>query len=164
MEIKNILLPVDGSECRMRFLGMVKEMALAFGAEITILHVQDRYSSLPIQNMLETQFDVKKVKAVPVLNKKPGIHIINNIKKFLKGNGIVLHSRVEFGNPAEKIIDIAVKENFDIIIMCSHGISSSKKFLLGSVTNKVVHYASTPVLVIKHEFCKVIDLNTARRG
>lgn len=163
MEIKNILLPVDGSECRMKFLGIVKEIALAFDAEITILHVQDRYSSLPIQNIFETQFDLKNIKNVPIINKKPGMHVISNIKKFLRGSGIILHPRVEIGNPAEKIIDIAEKENFDIIIMCSHGMSSSKKFLLGSVTNKVVHYSRKPVLIIKHEFCKVIDLNMARR-
>jgi len=50
---------------------------------------------------------------------------------------------------ATKIIEEAKKGNYDLIIMKTHGMKATKRFMLGSVTDKVVHHVSIPVLVVR---------------
>jgi len=40
-------------------------------------------------------------------------------------------------------------ENLDLIIMCTHGMGAARRFTLGSVTDKVVHYSAAPILIIR---------------
>jgi nucleotide-binding universal stress UspA family protein len=53
------------------------------------------------------------------------------------------------GDPAEKILETAQKMKVDLIITGSHGRHGTKKFLLGSVSSKVVDYSKCPVMVVK---------------
>ncbi|AHM57512.1 hypothetical protein EAL2_808p00050 (plasmid) [Peptoclostridium acidaminophilum DSM 3953] len=163
MDIRKILLPVDGSECRINFLKVVEDIVLKFNAEITVLNVQHKYpqpihsaTTLDKYGLSNTVLDQNE-------RNKRSIGIVSQMRNLLSQKGIKAQTRVEHGNPAEIIIEIAENEHFDLIIMCSHGISVNKRFLMGSTTNKVLHYATKPVLVVKHEFCKVIDLDSLRK-
>jgi len=53
------------------------------------------------------------------------------------------------GMPAEKILETAKKMKVDVIVVGSHGRHGAKKFLMGSVSSKVIEYATCPVLVVK---------------
>ena len=55
---------------------------------------------------------------------------------------------IERGSPAERILRVARSTGSDLIIMGTHGHSSHKRFVTGSVTNKVLHGATIPVLTI----------------
>jgi nucleotide-binding universal stress UspA family protein len=55
------------------------------------------------------------------------------------------------GDPAEKIVKIAEKENIDVIIMGT-GKSKIDKHLLGSVSEKVVHSAPCTILLIRSKY------------
>jgi nucleotide-binding universal stress UspA family protein len=56
---------------------------------------------------------------------------------------------VEEGDPASIIIDIASRENVDLIVLGSKGQSELGQYLIGSVANKVVQYAAKPVMVVR---------------
>src|SRR5271167_863201 len=60
-----------------------------------------------------------------------------------------VHVAVETGNVAEIILTVAAREQADLIAMSTHGRSGVSRWLLGSVAQKVVHAASTPVLLIR---------------
>ena len=53
------------------------------------------------------------------------------------------------GNPDEAIVDIATKEEVDLIVMVTHGYKGIERFLFGSVTEKVIRDAPCPVLAIR---------------
>jgi nucleotide-binding universal stress UspA family protein len=53
------------------------------------------------------------------------------------------------GDPYEEIIDYAETEGVDMIVMGTHGRSGLDRFLLGSVTEKVVRTADAPVLTVR---------------
>lgn len=74
---------------------------------------------------------------------------IEEAEKYFKDLGIKVDTRIVEGYPATEILEISEKENFDLIIMPTHGMSAIKRFTLGSVTNKVVHNSKVPVLVVK---------------
>ena len=54
------------------------------------------------------------------------------------------------GNPSSEIIDYAASQNIDLIVISSHGRTGLSRFLLGSVTERVVRFAPCPVLVLRH--------------
>ena len=57
--------------------------------------------------------------------------------------------QLEFGNPAETIIEIAEKGNYDLIVVGSRGLSSVKRFFLGSVSDDISHHAKCSVLIVR---------------
>ena len=57
------------------------------------------------------------------------------------GNGVEVRTLIEAGNPAEKIISLAEKETFELIIIGSRGLSNTTRFFMGSVSFKVVNHA-----------------------
>jgi len=67
----------------------------------------------------------------------------------LKTGGIKLDLRVEEGPTAETIVKFAAQQEADLIVIGTHGHSRLAAFFLGSVTQKVVRTASTPVLAVK---------------
>lgn len=56
---------------------------------------------------------------------------------------------LKFGSPANTIISLAKNENFNLIVVGSRGLSGLNEFILGSVSNKVSHAATIPVMIVK---------------
>lgn len=75
--------------------------------------------------------------------------VVNQAEKFFVDSGLEVETMTAKGDPASTILEIAENQDFDMIIMCTHGMSIVKRFALGSVTNKVVHHSNVPVLVIR---------------
>ena len=59
------------------------------------------------------------------------------------------HTRVEVGDPAETVLDIAEEEESDLIVMGSRGFGTFRRLLMGSVSSQVLAQAHCPVLVVK---------------
>lgn len=60
-----------------------------------------------------------------------------------------MRSQVEIGDPAAVIIDVAAKQQFDLICMTTHGYSGFTRWMLGSVTERVLRAAPCPVMVVR---------------
>jgi nucleotide-binding universal stress UspA family protein len=60
-----------------------------------------------------------------------------------------LHLKVLFGDPGSEIAAFAQSEKADLIVLPSHGRTGLKRFLIGSVSEKVVRLAHCPVLVLR---------------
>lgn len=162
--MKKILLPVDGSETCFKAYETAKELAEKFESEVYVLHVRHEYTrpylgemvNIEIQNYVDTYHNAEH----PEQKSSEGNYsegllddiaykILDNAEKYFKDANIKVETKFLKGRPANTIIDYAEENSFDLIIMCTHGMSPLKRFTLGSVTNKVVHHAQIPVLVIK---------------
>jgi len=62
---------------------------------------------------------------------------------------VTLSSAIENGNPANEIIDYATDNDFDQIVMGSHGRSGTTRILIGSVAEKVARRSEIPVTIVK---------------
>ncbi|WP_413160866.1 universal stress protein [Capilliphycus salinus ALCB114379] len=78
----------------------------------------------------------------------------NNVHKKLKEvlnqpehQSIEIH--VEIGHPAEKIVDFSQEQKADLIVIPTHGRRGISRFMLGSVTERVIRFAQCPVLVLR---------------
>src|SRR5688572_17674472 len=64
-----------------------------------------------------------------------------------KGVQVVTHARE--GDPADAILDVAEEQGADLIVVGNKGMTGAKRFLLGSVPNKVSHHAPCSVMIIR---------------
>lgn len=162
--MKKILLPVDGSETCFKAYQTAKDLAEKFDSEVHVLHVRHEFTrpylgemvNIEIQNYVDTYHNaehpeqkVSEGNYSESLLDDIAYKILDNAEKYFKDDDIKVETRFLKGRPANTILDYAEDNDFDLIIMCTHGMSTLKRFTLGSVTNKVVHHAKVPVLVIK---------------
>jgi nucleotide-binding universal stress UspA family protein len=75
--------------------------------------------------------------------------ILKKTTPIFEGAGVPFEAIREWGAPAEKIITIAEHNNADLIIMGSRGLGGFASLLLGSVSDRVLHHATCPVLIVR---------------
>jgi nucleotide-binding universal stress UspA family protein len=81
--------------------------------------------------------------------KKIGHRATSSVVEKAKFAGLEAESVILKGSPAEKILDFADEHDIDLIVVGSLGKSGIERFALGSVSEKVVRHAKTPVLVVR---------------
>jgi nucleotide-binding universal stress UspA family protein len=147
--MKRILVPLDGSVFGEAALPCVEELARTAKAEVILL-----------QSVTPHHFEIDLAESrSPHLSKLSEEYVehattaardyLATIEKRLSENGIVARSVVEIGSPAERIIACAKDNAVDIIALSTHGRSGLSALMMGSVANKVLHYAEVPVLLVK---------------
>ncbi len=140
--MKKILVPVDGSQNSYEALMSAKDMAEKFSGQIVILNVQKPAS-------FETSEPVPDYKMDPEALKRRGKEVLDKAEELVKGTSAEVKTLFSVGDPAEQILNLIDKEGADMVVMGSHGLSGVRRFLIGSVSNKVLQHSSKPVLVIK---------------
>jgi nucleotide-binding universal stress UspA family protein len=149
-QISKILVPVDGSENAEKVLQQAALLAKKTDAKITLLYVQE--SGL---------FDLR-----PKVTKGIGDRILSSAANQVEG--IKVDKKLESGDPAKTIIQTANKGEYDIIVMGSRGLGAIRRFLLGSVSDHVIHYANRSVLIVhtqpkKHALKEEISIGKMAR-
>lgn len=138
--MKRILLPVDGSETHCAY-HMAKSLAETYDALIIILHVDEPITPIYWANESLT------IETPIIPHTDNGSAIVDEAAKMFTDTKVKKLCR--FGDPSSVIIEVSEEEACDVIVMCTHGRSAIKRFLLGSVTYKVAHHASKPVLIVR---------------
>ena len=64
-------------------------------------------------------------------------------------SGVEVQTIARQGEPADAILDVAEEQNADLIVVGNKGMTGAKRFLLGSVPNKVSHHAPSSVLIVR---------------
>ncbi len=134
--MKKILVPVDGSEYADQAALKAAELAKGFDGEITVLNVAQPFTMLlGFKTADELRADAENT-AKKTVDK-------------LKAEGVKSDAVGVVGDPADEIIKVAGEGKYDLIVMGSKGLTESQRFLVGSVTQKVVEHAPCSVLVVK---------------
>jgi nucleotide-binding universal stress UspA family protein len=63
--------------------------------------------------------------------------------------GVEIRTEIAIGHPADKIISVAEREKADLIVVGHRGLSTIQRWMLGSVSGRVLGYAHCPVLVVR---------------
>jgi nucleotide-binding universal stress UspA family protein len=133
VEIKKILVPIDGSRCSDEALRYAAEMSKRFDASITMMHVYvppETTREMPTTQLRE-EAKQKMVKS----------------KKILQKMNVECKCVFTTGQAAENILKESEK-GYDLVIMGSRGMGFVKGFLLGSTTTRVAHHAKIPVMIV----------------
>lgn len=139
--MQKILVAHDGSKSSDKALKKAMEIAVNFNGSLTVLSV------VPELYLTELS-DLDRNRIFEALTKET-TEAMERIRKSLSGKSIDVKTLIRQGDPAEKILETAQKMKVDLIVTGSHGKHGTKKFLLGSVSSKLVDYSKCPVLVVK---------------
>ncbi|TLU82782.1 MAG: universal stress protein [Chlorobium sp.] len=140
-KIQTVLCPVDFTDASLKEVSYAREFATGMGASIYLLNVIDIPEEVLVNNLpLEEKFEKKEHDRLgEIMNK-------------LSSEGLQADGSVEFGDPADIILEKAEKLGVNLIIMGSHSKHGLNRLLAGSVTEKVIRKAKCPVLIVKsHE-------------
>lgn len=136
---ENILLPFDGSDGAAEVLHHASEIAHWADATIHVLYVADT---------TRDSVTVVEGRTVDVLAQQ-GEDILDEAAKTLDTLGVSYNTNVVQGNPAPAIVDYAQRYDQDLIVMPTHGREGVSRYLIGSVSEKVVRLSSVPVLTVR---------------
>lgn len=128
-EIKKILFPVDFSDTCLGAARYVEAFVGHFEAELMLLHVIDESSDEEQQWLSKVQLDA---------------FLSNELKYFTTFRTMCS------GDPATEIHEVVESWKPDLVMMPTHGLGSFRRFLLGSVTAKVLHDVDCPVWTGAH--------------
>src|ERR1700733_1085945 len=141
---KLILVPTDFSGPAQEALDAAAELALEFGAELSLLHIVPMIPDLPNAEAL-----VHEGKYEDKLHSDAEERLQKMAEDLAKKE---IHATAEVGTANDvpmEIVRFAESENADLIVIASHGLSGWKKFVLGSVAEKVVQQAPCAVLMLR---------------
>ncbi|MEE4263547.1 MAG: universal stress protein [Desulfobacteraceae bacterium] len=136
---KNILIAVDGSEYSNKALAYAQDMAQTYRATLWLVHVFDHPPDLLGYDDFEKIYAKRKC---------AGQSILDAATERLGESDLEAHPELCEGPEAESIINCAKNSQADLIIMGTRGMGGIKGLLLGSVSRKVIHYATCPVMVV----------------
>jgi nucleotide-binding universal stress UspA family protein len=136
---KNIVLAFDGSEYSHKALRCAKSLAERFEANLWLVHVFSNPSDLLGYADYEKLFAKRKSAAQAVLD---------DARQKLGSTSFTVQDELREGPEAESILKVAENREADLIVMGTRGLGAVKGFLVGSVSRKVIHYASCPVMVV----------------
>ncbi len=136
-----ILVTTDGSRHAMKAVQRALQLAIIEGADVTLLTVAPgslKYEGCEVPEGLVNEIDSQAV------------HVINEAKALFDEEGVKVATILERGKtPANAILDVAAKNNFDLILMGSTGKTGIERFLIGTTASKVVTHAPCSVTVIR---------------
>ena len=142
MAIKKVIIPVDGSEASVNAFHGGIELAEKYGAEILLLNVVDATEMIdPINKMMISD---EYRKAIKEKGEELLASLVPEIPKTLAHKEMVL-----IGVPGPMIAGLANKEEGTVVVMGNSGKGSLSSFIMGSVSQYVIHHVKVPVLIIK---------------
>ena len=147
MDIKTIICPTDFSEPSERALKMARSLALRFGARVILVHAIEPVPPLPSPQVgtAVAAFDVPGYQDV---RREQAQHHLDEIARRYDSSDLALETRLEEGTPATVILELARQENADVIVTATHGRSGFRRFLFGSVAEKIIRSAHCPVMTV----------------
>jgi nucleotide-binding universal stress UspA family protein len=132
-----ILLAYDGSEGAKRALEVV--VALAAGAaRVTVVGVAE---GIPLFGYAGTIPSPEQEAARD--------RMLAEAEQALRTSGLTVDLAPRAGDPATAILDVAEKDGCDLIVMGTRGLGAAERWLIGSVSDKVLHHAHCSVLVAR---------------
>lgn len=133
-----ILVPLDGSDCAENVPPKVEKLDRDLKAGIAFLRVVITHTFPGVD---PTDAEVKVVREAEVY--------LSKLEEMLKKRGLKVDSHVRYGNDAEEILDHAAQKDIDMVAMTTHGRSGVKRFLLGSLAEKVLRYSVKPIFLVR---------------
>ncbi|MFZ5945965.1 MAG: universal stress protein [Bacillota bacterium] len=141
--MKNILIPVDGSEHSLFAVNIAKDLAQCSGMKMFLLNVQKK--ELPFHEFAQLAV-LNKDRLDDYMNKL-GESKLEKAKEIL--SGFNYEAQIKQGDPVDEILKYARDIEADVIVMGSHGTTGLISSFLGSVANKVITFSSIPVMITR---------------
>jgi nucleotide-binding universal stress UspA family protein len=142
----SIVVGTDGSDTAREAVRQASELAKTLGSNI---HLVSAYEPVPDTRLREERQEVPEDLQWMVNPREDVNATLEEAAEELKESGFEVQTHAREGDPADAILDVAEEQNADLIVVGNKGMTGAKRFLLGSVPNKVSHHAPCSVMIIR---------------
>lgn len=141
-----IVVGTDGSETAGKAVARAVELASALGARLLIVSA---FEPVPGARLREEAQQVPPDLQWMVNPREDVDATLEAARERAADGGVTAETFARQGDPADAILDVAEEQRADLIVVGNKGMTGAKRFLLGSVPNKVSHHAPCSVLIIR---------------
>jgi nucleotide-binding universal stress UspA family protein len=143
---QSIVVGTDGSETAKKAVTAAADLARVVGAKLDIVSAYEPVSNQRLRDEArqappDTQWTINPREDVEAT--------LEEACESIGETGVAIETFAREGDPADAILDVAEERGADLIVVGNKGMTGAKRFLLGSVPNKVSHHAPCSVLIIR---------------
>ena len=142
----SIVVGTDGSESAQEAVRQAVELAARLGATLRIVSA---YEPVPAGRLREEAQQVPPDLQWMINPREDVDATLRGAAEAAREGGIEAETYARQGDPADAILDVAEEQGADLIVVGNKGMTGARRFLLGSVPNRVSHHAPCSVLIIR---------------
>ena len=144
--IETIAVGTDGSDTASKAVDFALDLAEKYGSHVVVASSyrpvrDDRLKQEQKDAPADIQWSINPMEDVEAT--------LRGAEAKAKARGLTTTSDAREGDPADVLCSIAAEHNADLLVVGNKGMTGAKRFLLGSVPNKVSHHAPCSVLIIR---------------
>ena len=143
---KTIVVGTDGSETAAEAVRQATELAKAHGSK---LHLVSAYEPVAESRMRRERQEAPRDVEQTINPREDVSGALGEAEERVRGEAVEGETHPREGDPADAILDVAEEQNADLVVVGNKGMTGARRFLLGSVPNKVSHHAPCSVLTIR---------------
>jgi len=141
----SIVVGMDGSDTAREAVTQATALARSVGARIELVSAYEPVSDARLRESIAVPQDLHWI-----INPREDVEAaLEDAAAAIRAAGVEVEIFARQGDPADAILDAAEERGADLIIVGNKGMTGAKRFLLGSVPNKVSHHAPCSVLIIR---------------
>jgi nucleotide-binding universal stress UspA family protein len=142
----SIVVGTDGSDTAGKAVQAATDLARQVGASLSVVSAYEPVSN---QRLREEKREVPKDLEWMVNPREDVEATLKEAAEGVEEAGVKVETYAREGDAADAILDVAEETHADLIVVGNKGMTGTKRFLLGSVPNKVSHHAPCSVLIIR---------------
>jgi nucleotide-binding universal stress UspA family protein len=142
----SIVVGTDGSETAEEAVLQAVELARRLGATLRIVSA---YEPVPAGRLREEAQQVPPDLQWMINPREDVDETLRRAARAAQEGGVEAETYARQGDPADAILDVAEEQGADLIVVGNKGMTGARRFLLGSVPNRVSHHAPCSVLIIR---------------
>jgi nucleotide-binding universal stress UspA family protein len=143
---KSIVVGTDGSGTAGEAVRQAVDLARTVGAKLELVSA---YEPVPAQRLREERRDAPEDLQWAITPREDVDATLEAAAAVAREAGVDVTVYPRQGDPADAILDVAEERDADLIVVGNRGMTGAKRFLLGSVPNKVSHHAPCSVMIIR---------------
>jgi nucleotide-binding universal stress UspA family protein len=142
----SIVVGTDGSDTATEAVRQAGLLAAKLGATV---HVVSAYEPVPERRLRDEHNRPRPDLQWMLHPRESAATTLEQARQLLASSGLEVEVHAREGDPADAILDIAEEQDADLIVVGNKGMTGAKRFLLGSVPNKISHHAPCSVMIIR---------------
>lgn len=143
---RSVVVGTDGSDTATQAVRQAVDLAKSIGATLELVSA---YEPVPAQRLAQERRDTPEDLQWAINPREDVDTTLEAAAALAREAGVTVRTYARQGDPADAILDVAEEQEADLIVVGNKGMTGAKRFLLGSVPNKVSHHAPCSVLIIR---------------
>jgi nucleotide-binding universal stress UspA family protein len=143
---RSIVVGTDGSDTATQAVRQAVDLAKATGARVELVSA---YEPVGSQRLREESQQAPEDVQWSINPREDVDATLEDAAEVAREASVEVEAHARQGDPADAILDVAEEKKADLIVVGNKGMTGARRFLLGSVPNKVSHHAPCSVLIIR---------------